>query len=112
MARLSIPKLPALFFVAFLGAFASHAAAQDNYEIQVYGSETVAPRTTMFEIHSNFTVEGSKTVQDGLLPTEHAEHETLEITLGRSGFLSFQQYPIRRRLAVGGRSHSTAGTRA
>jgi hypothetical protein len=26
--------------------------AQDNYEIQVYGSETVAPKTTMVELHS------------------------------------------------------------
>jgi hypothetical protein len=56
--------------------------AQDNYEIQVYGSETVAPRSTMVEIHSNFTVEGSKTVQDGMLPTNHAMHETLELTQG------------------------------
>ena len=56
--------------------------AQDNYEIQVYGSETVAPRSTMVEIHSNFTVEGSKTVQDGMLPTNHAMHETLEVTQG------------------------------
>jgi hypothetical protein len=58
------------------------ARAQDNYEIQVYGSETVAPRSTMVEIHSNFTVDGSKTVQDGMLPTNHAEHETLELTQG------------------------------
>ena len=36
----------------------------------------------MFEIHSNFTVEGSKTVVDGVLTTNHAEHETLEITQG------------------------------
>ncbi len=36
----------------------------------------------MVEIHSNFTVDGSKTVQDGMLPTNHAEHETLEITQG------------------------------
>ncbi|MBX6361052.1 MAG: hypothetical protein IRZ03_13335, partial [Acidobacterium ailaaui] len=35
-------------------------AAQDNYEIQVYGSETVAPKNTMVELHSNFTVDGSK----------------------------------------------------
>lgn len=56
--------------------------AQDNYEIQVYGSDTVAPRSTMVEIHSNFTVQGSKTVIDGTLPTHHAEHETLEITQG------------------------------
>jgi len=60
----------------------SLAYAQDNYEIQVYGSDTVAPRSTMVEIHSNFTVDGSKTVQDGMLPTNHAEHETLEITQG------------------------------
>src|ERR1019366_8554689 len=58
------------------------ARAQDNYEIQIYGSETVAPRSTMVEIHSNFTVNGSKTVQDGMLPTNHAMHETLELTQG------------------------------
>ena len=76
-----------VFFVstALLAAFLSLAIsshAQDNYEIQVYNYETVAPRTTMVEIHSNFTVDGSKTVQDGMLPTNHAEHETLEITQG------------------------------
>src|SRR5580692_8391127 len=56
--------------------------AQDNYEIQVYGSETVAPNTTMEELHSNFTVEGSKTTEFGVLPTKGEEHETLEITRG------------------------------
>lgn len=62
--------------------------AQDNYEIQVYGSDTVAPRTTMVELHSNFTVDGSKAVfgsrfaADGTYPTNHAEHETVEITQG------------------------------
>jgi hypothetical protein len=58
------------------------AHAQDNYEIQVYGAETVAPHSTMVEIHSNFTAEGSKTVVDGMLPTNHAQHETLELTQG------------------------------
>ena len=56
--------------------------AQENYEIQVYGSETVAPKSTMVELHTNFTVSGSKTVMDGVLPTQHAFHETLEITHG------------------------------
>jgi hypothetical protein len=65
----------------FLAAGVS-ARAQDNYEIQVYGSETVAPGATMVELHSNFTVDGSKTVVDGMLPTNHAEHETVEITQG------------------------------
>jgi hypothetical protein len=66
-----------------------HAAhAQDNYEIQVYGSDTVTPRTTMLELHSNFTLNGSKALPgsaytaDGTFPTNHAEHETVEITQG------------------------------
>ena len=58
------------------------AHAQDNYEIQVYGSDTVPARTTMVEIHSNFTVDGQKTVVNGVLPSNHAMHETLEITQG------------------------------
>jgi len=68
--------------VSVLFFAAAPVLAQDNYEIQVYSYDTVAPRSTMFEIHSNFTVDGSKTVQDGVLPTNHAEHETLEITQG------------------------------
>jgi len=56
--------------------------AQDNYEIQVYGYDMVEPKHTMVEVHSNFTIDGSKTVQDGVLPTNHAMHETIEITHG------------------------------
>lgn len=55
---------------------------QDNYEIQVYGSDLVPKHDTMVEFHTNFTVDGSKTVQDGVLPSNHAVHETLEITHG------------------------------
>lgn len=64
------------------------AHAQDNYEIQVYGTDTVAPKTTMLELHSNFTISGSKAVPGspytaaGTYPTNHAEHETIEITHG------------------------------
>jgi len=58
------------------------AGAQDNYEIQVYPSETMAPKTLLIELHSNFTVEGSTAVQFGMLPTQHQEHETIELTEG------------------------------
>jgi hypothetical protein len=58
------------------------ALCQDNYEIQVYGAETVAPHRTMVELHSNFTFQGSKDYADGLYPTNHAWHETIEITHG------------------------------
>src|ERR1700721_324793 len=53
-----------------------------SYEIQVYGSDLVAPGNTMFELHSNFTFMGVKAVVDGMYPTEHQLHETLEITHG------------------------------
>src|SRR5215471_17199050 len=55
---------------------------QDNYEIQVYASETVAPRTLMVELHSNFAFEGEKETVNGVFPTEHAVHETVELTYG------------------------------
>ncbi len=72
----------ALTVVSLAFAVTIHARAQDNYEIQVYGSDLVDPGHTMMELHSNFTVDGSKQVIDGVLPSNHAEHETLEITQG------------------------------
>ncbi len=63
-------------------AVARPLAAQDNYEIQVYGSDLVPTGHTMVELHSNFTIDGRSAEVDGLLPTEHAFHETLEITHG------------------------------
>src|SRR3954466_7163986 len=56
--------------------------AQENYEIQVYGSETVASGRTMVELHSNFIFAGAKERVGSMLPTEHAIHETVEITHG------------------------------
>lgn len=74
--------LLALTLVAGYAFFPPPSHGQDNYEIQVYAYDTVEPGHTMVELHSNFTIEGSKTVQNGLLPTNHAEHETIEITHG------------------------------
>jgi hypothetical protein len=65
-----------------LGGLIPMAHAQGNYEIQVYGSETVAPRSTMVELHSNFTADGQRKTIGGVAPTHHAEHETVEITQG------------------------------
>jgi hypothetical protein len=67
---------------AFLTIIFFQLKAQDNYEIQVYGSETVDSGRTMVELHSNFTLNGSKYKIDGMLPTNHEEHETIEITHG------------------------------
>jgi hypothetical protein len=56
--------------------------AQDSYEIQVYGSDTVPARRTMVELHSNYTIEGERETINGVFPSNHAFHETLEITHG------------------------------
>jgi len=37
----------------------SWVMAQGNFEIQVYGSETVAPGQTMIELHSNIAIKGT-----------------------------------------------------
>jgi hypothetical protein len=83
----------ALLILVVLGVGGLRVAkAQDNYEIQVYGSDTVAPKTTMLELHSNFTTEGSnpapgsRFTAEGAYPTNHAEHETVEITQGVNGW--------------------------
>ncbi len=77
--------------VALLGA-PCRADAQDGYEIQVYPSALVALRATMFEIHSNVTPRGSTVTTDCTQPTNHAWHETLEITHGFTDWLEVGIY--------------------
>jgi hypothetical protein len=57
-------------------------AAQGNYEVQVYPSDIVEPGSTMVEFHTNFTFQGEKRTLDGVYPTEHQFHETIEVTHG------------------------------
>lgn len=63
-------------------AWSLPAFGQDSYEIQVYGSETVAPGDTMVELHSNYTIDGQRETVRGVFPSHHALHETFEITHG------------------------------
>ncbi|MFI5187437.1 MAG: hypothetical protein ACHQF0_11965 [Chitinophagales bacterium] len=72
-------------------------SAQQNYEIQVYASPTMTKGSTMFELHSNFTFTGEKNIVEGVNPTYHSLHETLEITQGVTenfeiGFYVFTNY--------------------
>ena len=79
------------------------AAIQENYEIQVYGAATVPRGVTMFELHSNYTESGRRvTSAEGELPTNHAIHETIEITHGFTdwselGFYWFMAVPAGQR---------------
>src|SRR5207247_9610851 len=65
-----------------LGCCAAGLRAQGNYEVQVYASELTPKGVFMVELHSNITAQGTKGVTDGVLPTHHAVHETLEVTHG------------------------------
>ena len=80
------PDRTSLFAAIALCTTSVAAHTQGNYEIQVYGADTVAPRTTMVELHSNFTADGRRNYLDGAAPTNHAEHETVEITQGINGW--------------------------
>ncbi|MGZ3750679.1 MAG: hypothetical protein ACXVB0_14595 [Mucilaginibacter sp.] len=92
------------FLLSFLLILTSISLkAQDNYEIQVYGSETVEKGRTMLELHSNFTLNGSKTIIDGEFPTNHVFHETIEITHGWTSWFETGFY-IFNTLGSNGRS--------
>ena len=72
-----------LLFLCLLALFSVPALrAQGNYEIQVYGADTEPPKSLMVELHSNFTPDGQKKLIGGVYPTNHQEHETLELTEG------------------------------
>ncbi|HEY5220347.1 MAG TPA: hypothetical protein VIJ16_11095, partial [Gemmatimonadaceae bacterium] len=75
-----IVAVPAIALALLVGAHA--LAAQENYEIEVYPSATVAPKSLALELHSNFTFQGQRLYVDGVAPTRHADHETVEATLG------------------------------
>jgi hypothetical protein len=75
-------SITSVFLLVVFTALAAPLRAQDNYEIQVYGYNTVEPGHTMVELHSNFTIQGSKAAENGLLLTNHQLHETIEITHG------------------------------
>src|ERR1700722_9346239 len=68
--------------IIILIIYPGHSLAQNNYEIQVYASQTQAKGSTMFELHSNYTFDGSTQIVNGVLPSNHSLHETLEITTG------------------------------
>jgi hypothetical protein len=83
--RLTPASFRSLIFpllAACLLTLARMAGAQGNYEIQVYGADTVPPKSLMVELHSNFTPIGQTKIIDGVYPTNRQQHETLELTQG------------------------------
>ncbi len=79
-------------FICILMLCGLQTLAQDNYEIQVYASPTQAKGSTMFELHSNYTFNGTTQVMKGVTPSYHSLHETLEITTGLTSFFETGVY--------------------
>jgi hypothetical protein len=80
------PFFKAIFFCVLLLVPFAELKAQENYEIQVYGSQTVSKHNLMVELHSNFIFSGQKQVENGVLPSQHVFHETVELTYGFTSF--------------------------
>ena len=81
------------------------AVAQDNYEIQVFGSQTEAPKTTMVEVLSNLTADGTKPLlysAKQLYPTNDTLHETVEITQGITSWSEVAFYVFTNARSGGG----------
>lgn len=73
--RLAIALLTLLWL-----AFSGTLTAQENYEIQVYPSQTIGKGLTIAELHSNVSPFGLKGA--GSSDEPHPFHETLEISHG------------------------------
>lgn len=84
-------KKPLLPFISilFCMAYSTVLFSQENYEIQVYGSDLVKTRTTMFEIHSNTSLHRMK--GDHFFSQDYFR-ETLEITHGFTDWMELGSY--------------------
>jgi hypothetical protein len=67
---------------AVLLLLGSLASAQDSFEIEVYGSETLQRHETAVELHSNFNVESEDTPNPQQYPSQHSLNESVEIAHG------------------------------
>jgi hypothetical protein len=83
-------------YILLLCSFVYSSTAQENYEIQVYGAATMPKGYTMFELHSNYIINGQQNTVNDVQPTHHVFHETIEITHGftswfETGFYFFNE---------------------
>ncbi len=71
----------------------ARALAQDNFEIQVYDSETAGPWHVGLETHLIYLASGTTvTSPDGQAPTEHQFHLTFEPHLGIGTWVELGMY--------------------
>lgn len=89
--RLSrLPLFIAVLLTVCSWRLPSHA--QDSFEIEVYGSETLPRGETGVELQSNFNVEADESSDPRMYPSQHALNETLEVSHGFRDWLQCSFY--------------------
>ncbi len=88
------PTLAAASLAALaLAAVSSTAAALDRFEIQVYEPDMNKPGQFGLELHSNYTMGGTKTPEyEGQVPPNHVARFTLEPAIGVTRWLEVGAY--------------------
>ena len=111
MKPIKVPSFlsPGILGIILFITYSVEVSAQNNYEIQVYASQTQAIHSTMFELHSNYTFDGTTQVIDGVIPDNHALHETLEITTGITPIFEIGAY-LFTNYTPGGYGYQIVGT--
>jgi hypothetical protein len=85
--------LPRLLLVVALGLVPARALAQDNFEIQVYDSETAGPWQVGLETHLIYIAIGTTVASpDGEAPTNHQFHLTFEPHVGIGTWVELGMY--------------------
>jgi hypothetical protein len=109
--RGSVVRTLMWFVLCGFAFWPSVTRAQDNYEIQVYASETITPKTLLLESHNNFTAEGNTATPFGMLPHATPATRNSRINPGhqclvRNWFLHLHCGKKWQWRAVGWRSHT------
>lgn len=82
-----------LLIVLALGLIPARVVAQDNFEIQVYDSETAGPWRVGLETHLIYIARGATAVSaDGQAPTDHQFHLTFEPHVGIGTWVELGMY--------------------
>jgi hypothetical protein len=85
------PLLSLLFVGICLISFTVRAG-ENNFEIIVHPSETVETGHAELVLHSNMAVSGTTQKTDGVLPTQHALNESLEVAYGFTSWFETAVY--------------------
>jgi hypothetical protein len=86
--------MKSILLAALIAAFATPAAAQDFFEIQVYPYLTVPKGRTMVEVHSNYFADGTTDAPPGEFPLHGQAHGTLEVTHGFTNYFECAGYLV------------------